>query len=282
MFRIGVFARLCQISVRTLRLYDEMGLIKPALVDDESGYRFYAVEQLRRVYRILALKDLGLSLEQIAVILGRNDGTRPLPPETIRTLLEEKRQELCTRVQEEQERLARVEDRLRQIEREKEAMPEYEVVLKRLEPQLVASVRDTIPDMGQTNAVFNRLFDEVESHIAKTGGPSAFAGPGLDLWHDDAEKGSDLLVEACLPITKPLPETDRVKSVTLPAVERAATTLYHGGFEKISEGHQAVIEWAERNGYRIAGPNREVYLQYERAGDPAKWVTEIQYPVEKV
>ena len=280
MFRIGVFARICRVSVRTLRLYDEMGLIKPALVDEESGYRYYEMEQLRRVHRILALKDLDLSLEQIAAILGRADRSRPLAPDTLRALLEEKRQELCRRVEHERARLDRVEARLQQIERENRAMPEYEVILKQVDPLLVASIRDTIPDMSQVTPVFNRLFDEVCSYVEKVGGVSAFAGPGLDLWHDPTQS-TDIQVEAAIPLTKPLPDSDRVKTITLPAVAQMASSLHHGGFEKIGEAHEAMIAWIERNGYRITGPGREIYLQYERTGDPSKWVTEIQYPVEK-
>lgn len=70
MIKIGDFARLCQVSVVTLRYYDEMGLLKPVKVDEFTGYRFYSASQLPRLNRILALKDLGFPLEQIKLMLA--------------------------------------------------------------------------------------------------------------------------------------------------------------------------------------------------------------------
>ncbi|HRE27216.1 MAG TPA: MerR family transcriptional regulator, partial [Anaerolineales bacterium] len=65
MIRIGDFSKLSQVTVKALRLYDEMGLLKPVVVDTFTSYRYYEFNQLPRLYRILALKDLGLSLEEI-------------------------------------------------------------------------------------------------------------------------------------------------------------------------------------------------------------------------
>jgi DNA-binding transcriptional MerR regulator len=136
MFQIGVFARLSQVSVKTLRHYDERGLLKPIHVDEWSGYRYYGLEQLPRLHRILALKDLGLSLEQIAVLLNR-----AVSPADMRAMLAGKQAELAAHIAEEQARLQRVEARLQQIEQEG-TMSTYDVVIKRIEPQLVASVQD--------------------------------------------------------------------------------------------------------------------------------------------
>jgi effector-binding domain-containing protein len=72
-----------------------------------------------------------------------------------------------------------------------------------------------------------------------------------------------------------------VKVHTLPGVETMACTIHHGPFTAIGQAHEAVGRWTETNGYRICGPNREVYLQYSRDGDPADYVTEIQYAVQK-
>src|SRR5207237_9923297 len=106
--------------------------------DDFTGYRFYSLDQLPRLNRILALKDLGFSLEQIGRMLNEN-----LPTEQIRGMLRLKQAELQQRGQEEQARQERVEARLRQIEQEG-IMTNYEVILKRVSPQLVAGVRETI------------------------------------------------------------------------------------------------------------------------------------------
>jgi DNA-binding transcriptional MerR regulator len=98
-----------RVSVRMLRHYDATDLLKPAQVDHLSGYRFYAVEQLPRLNRILALKDLGPSLEQVGRLL---DGEDPQASE-LPAMLAMRRADLYEELREGQERLARVEARLR-------------------------------------------------------------------------------------------------------------------------------------------------------------------------
>jgi DNA-binding transcriptional MerR regulator len=70
MLKIGDFSRLSLASVKALRYYDELGLLRPARVDELTGYRYYSASQLTRLNRILVLKDLGLSLQQIALLQG--------------------------------------------------------------------------------------------------------------------------------------------------------------------------------------------------------------------
>jgi len=273
MFKIGVFAQVSRVSVKTLRHYDEIGLLKPTYVDEESGYRYYALEQLPRLNRILALKDLGFSLEQIAASLSRD-----VSPERLRAMLAARQEELRRQVQDETARLARVEARLHQIEQEG-FMSNHDVVLKSIPPQFVASVRDTIPTWEQVTPTFNRLFDEVIGYTAQHG--TKIAGPPLDLWLDRDMPQHDMSVEACAPISAHIPPSDRVQVYELPGVATAACAVHHGPFATLGDAHQAVMRWVESSGYRLAGPGREVYLQYERQGDPADYVTEIQYPVEK-
>jgi DNA-binding transcriptional MerR regulator len=275
MFKIGDFSRLSQVTVKALRYYDEVGLLKPVRVDDFTGYRYYALDQLPRLNRILALKDLGFSLEQIGRMLDEG-----LPQEQLRGMLRLKQAELQQRVQEEQARLERVEARLRQIEQEG-IMPNYEVVLKRVPPQLVAGVREVISNWEAVTPTLNRNFDAVLEYVEGHGGP--FAGPALDIWYGmEQANGTNLDVEAAAQIESPIPESERVKVHTLPSVETMASTIHHGSFATLAQPHGAVMQWVEANGYRIAGPSREVYLQYERNGDQNQYITEIQYPVEKV
>src|SRR5512134_3170044 len=120
MIKIGDFARLSQVSGVTLRYYDEMDLLKPVQVDPFTGYRFYSADQLPRLNRILALKDLGFSLEQIKLMLA--DG---LPLEQLRGMLKMQRSQVKQRLSDEQRRLSRIEARLRQIEMENK-MPNYD------------------------------------------------------------------------------------------------------------------------------------------------------------
>ena len=276
MVRIGVFARLSEVSIKTLRYYDDIGLLTPAYVDDWSGYRYYALDQLPRLYRILALKDLGFSLDEIAGLLRRN-----LPAAEMTRLLRDKQREMQKRLAEEATRLARVETRLRQLEQEG-TMSDFDVRLKKIEPQLVASVRETIPDWEQVSPTFNRLFDEVIGYVSQSGGQ--MAGAPFDRWLDMGSASgemphTDLHVEACAPLRSTIPPGDRVQVYEMEGEQAAAFTVLHGPFTRIKEAHEAVIRWAEANGRRICGPSREVYLQYERDGDPNDYVTEVQYPV---
>jgi DNA-binding transcriptional MerR regulator len=125
MFKIGDFSRLSRVPVKTLRYYDEIGLLKPTDVDRFTRYRYYSVEQLFRLNRILVLKELGFSLEQIGQLL-----TDDLTPEQLRGMLRLRRAEIEQQVQAAQLQMAQIDLRLRQIEQEGK-MPDYEIVIKR-------------------------------------------------------------------------------------------------------------------------------------------------------
>lgn len=139
MFKIGDFSKLSRVSIKALRLYDQLGLLKPAQVDDFTGYRYYSAEQLLRLNRILALKDLGFLLEQISQILSD-----PLPSAQLQGMLRLRQVELQEVIATETSRLDRVAARLKQIEQET-TMSNYEVVLKPVEAMQVISIREILP-----------------------------------------------------------------------------------------------------------------------------------------
>lgn len=271
MLKIGDFSRLSQVSVKTLRYYDEMGLLEPLAIDRFTSYRYYTFDQLPRLYRILALKDLGLSLEQIGRLLGEG-----LPPEQLRGMLRLKQAEIQQRLGEERERLERVEARLRQIEQENTPMSTYEVVIKKIEPMPIASVRDIIPAYPQQG----HLWHELETYLQSVNVTPV--GACFTLYHADEP---EIDSEVCEPVSGPIAVAGRVQSRQLSGVPMAACVVHHGPFVTIGEAYQAVLKWIETNGYRVNGPCREVYLRVpDQPGsqtDP-KTVTEIQFPVEKV
>ncbi len=270
MFKIGEFSRLSQVPVKTLRYYDEIHLLKPAKVDEFTGYRYYSAEQLYRLNRILALKDLGLSLAQIGELL---DGD--LPVEQMRGMLRIKQAEVKGRVEEEQARLARVEWRLKQMEQEG-IMSTQEVLIKNVPALKVASVRDVIPTYGDISQLYGELFKYVGRRRAR---PS---GPALSIYYDEGYRETDIDVEAAVPVSKDLPDGDRVKVRELPAVEEMACIVHRGSYDSMGEPYQRLLTWIEDNGYRICGPNREVYIKGPGLlTKPSKYVTELQIPVEK-
>jgi len=272
MIRIGDFSRLSWVSIKTLRYYDEMGLFKPIEVDRLTGYRYYSVSQLPRLHRILFLKDLGLSLEQIAQVLDEG-----VSPEQLRGMLLLKRAELQQHIAGEQEQLARVEARLNSIELE-DRMPDYDIFIKQVEPQLVAGVRDTLaryPEVG-------RLFEEVYGYLARQG-VSGFDLIGTAIWHDQDFKTNDIDGEAVVFLKQSVQEGGRVKVYELPAA-KVASFVHKGAYNRLSQASEAIGRWIEANGYSIVGPNREIYLYCPEPvrQDNESYVTEIQFPVEKV
>ncbi|MEW6406287.1 MAG: MerR family transcriptional regulator [Chloroflexota bacterium] len=271
MIKIGDFARLSQVSVVTLRYYDEMDLLKPVKVDSFTGYRYYSASQLPRLNRILALKDLGFSLEQIKLMLA--DG---VTFKQLRGMLTMKRNEVEKHVSDEQERMVRIEARLRQIELE-DKMPTYDVVIKNVPAMLVATRRVTIPTNDQVPDYLGPAYTEVYEYIRKQGAKDN--GLCLTLWHSPADVYANEDAEAMVSIDHPLPGTERVKVYELPSTQVAAV-VHHGEFEEFTQGHAALLEWIDANGYRIVGPYREIYIKHDKK-DLSDSITEIQFPVEK-
>lgn len=272
MIKIGDFARLSQVSVVTLRYYDEVDLLKPVRVDRFSGYRYYSADQLPRLNRILALKDLGFSLEQIKLMLA--DG---LSPEQLRSMLTVQRREVEKRLAEEQERLVRIEARLRQIELE-DKMPNYDVVLKTVPAMRVASCRVTIPTNDQVPAYLKPAYAKVYDYLREEGVRDD--GVCLTVWHSPADVYENEDAEAVVPVDRQLPGTNEVKVYELP-VTQVASVVHQGDFADFTQGHAALLEWIDANGYKIVGPYREVYIKHDKS-NLAETTTEIQFPVEKV
>jgi effector-binding domain-containing protein len=222
--------------------------------------------------RILALKDLGFSLEQIRLILA--DG---LTSEQLRGMLTMQRQEVEKRVADEQERLRRIEARLRQIELE-DKMPNYDVVLKNVPAMLVASRRITVPTNEQVPQYLDAAYMEVYGCIHEQGAKQT--GPHFTLWHSASDVYENEDVEAIVPVDRRLKGTDNVKIYELPSTQVAAV-VHQGNFEDFQQGHAAILEWIDANGYQIVGPYREIYIKHDRNA-LSDSTTEVQFQVEKV
>ncbi|HTP08488.1 MAG TPA: MerR family transcriptional regulator [Anaerolineae bacterium] len=275
MYKIGDFSRLSQVPVKTLRYYDEIGLLRPSEVDRFTGYRYYTAGQLSRLNRILLLKDLGLSLDQIGRLLEGD-----LPPAQLRGMLKLRQAEIERSIEEEEARLARVAALINQIEQENASMSTYDVVIKKVAPVRIASIRDVVANYGAQSELWVELGAYLTQHNVKP------VAPCLTIDHNDSYKERDVDLEVCEVIDAALspavlPTTDRVKVRELPAVEQMACTVHHGPFPQLNLGYQALGQWAEANGYRFVGPSREVYLQISETGDESTNVAEIQIPVEK-
>ena len=277
MLKIGEFSKLVQVPVATLRYYDQVGLLKPVEVDRFSGYRYYSASQLPRLHRILALKGLGFTLEQIGEAL--DDG---LTPEQMRGMLKLRHAQISQQLAEVQNQLLDVEVRLQQIERE-EQLSNYDVMLKYVEPVLVASVRAILPRHSASGSLFPEVYEAIGEHVPEALGPHpGQGGQTMVLWYDTEFKERDVDGAAAFIVRCRVPERGRMRVHELPAATMAAT-VHHGAYNTIGDAHTAILTWIEANGYRIVGADREVYLYNAtpiRLDDPT-YITEIQYPVEK-
>lgn len=268
MFKIGEFSALTRISVKTLRYYDEMGLLRPAHVDGFTSYRYYSAQQLPRLHRILALKDLGFTLDQIGKALDSD-----ITLQELRGMVTLRRLEQETRVREEQERLTRLETLIKFMEQE--STMSADIVIKEVTPEWIVSVRETIANYPSVGALYPKVMGQT--------GNSCASGLPIAIWHDMEHKESDVDAEAGFLLKQPLENHGSTNMYQLPAAT-VASFMHHGAYNRLDQAYQNVLRWIEGNHYQVAGPFRELYhycAQPVRQDDES-YVTEIQVPVTKV
>ncbi|MDQ2674869.1 MAG: MerR family transcriptional regulator [Chloroflexota bacterium] len=251
MFQIGQFARLAGISPKQLRAYDALGLFRPVWVDPSSLYRYYSPAQLPELRRILALRQLGMPIEEILRLIGGGD---------LRLALERRRAEL-----ERERRLA--EERLAALDI---TVGEADVVVRpvAVEPVAVMALSGDVAD----------AFNELETHV-RDAGRRAHRPPGAI----PSQR------EIFVPVTGPIPETERMSYRRLPAM-RAASVIHRGPYSGVAGARAALLRWVEASGMEPDGPMRTLYLQFGADASlrlPPGWVversedlvTELQQPV---
>ncbi|MER7622562.1 MerR family transcriptional regulator [Streptomyces sp. NPDC126503] len=270
MFTIGDFARHGRVSVRMLRHYDAIGLLRPARVDPHTGYRFYTADQLARLNRVIALKDLGFTLDQVGAILGDEIGA-----EELRGMLRLRHAELETAVEAARARLAQVGARLRAIESEGH-MSTQDVVVKKIPAVRTAELSAVAASFGPQDIgpVIGPLYEELCARL-EAAGVTGF-GPAIASYEDTGRGDGSVLVHAGMTV----PEGTAVEGVevrVLPGVEEAATVIHRGAMDDILPTAQNLAAWIGTNGYRSAGYARELYLEVPE--DKGAWVTELQEPV---
>lgn len=267
MLKIGEFARLSQVSMKTLRHYDTLGLLRPSRIDLENGYRLYEIEQLADMMRIQALKDCGFALEEIAQLLQTHD------VKAITALLNQRVADQQQVISEEQARLQRLIARIKLLA-STEHTPHYDVVLKRTEPLTLIGLRQCIPsreNIGPLAETALRLFEQ-QSLVPM--------GAMVHIYFEVETENIDLFVGApVIALPSAIPGLTRERFA---GGEQVACVLHQGDYAAINNAYVALHLWLSTSGYRLSGPCREIYHRSPRhTADAASYLTEIQLPISE-
>lgn len=275
MFRIGEFSRIGSVTIDTLRHYDALGLLKPAKVDPFTGYRYYTAKQLQPLNRIIALKEVGFSLEEIARILRDN-----LTTDEFRGMLKAQLVLAESAIEAAQLRRERILARLKYLNLE-ENMPAYEVTLKSVDALTVAAIRETVPTIEQVAQWWGEVLNTIASWMIANGLPFGFA---MTIYHNEGYTRENVDTECAFVIRDT--EIDEVARPVSPIVVRqleaiphmATTIVADWRLEGLEPAYRTLGRWIEDRGYCIVGAPREVYYGSPEKGD---YTAEIQFPVEK-
>lgn len=277
MFRIGQFSIIAQVSGRLLRYYDEIGLFSPEFTDRQTGYRYYSAGQLPRLNRILVLKELGLSLEQIARLLDQDTSA-----DEIRGMLTLRKAQIEQSVQEETARLRVVEARLQQIDAHGQ-IQEPDVVLKSVPAQHFLALHEVLPDMSTVRRLVERIFAIVPTVVGQNS-----LGHIAVVIHFPVYDPEALDFEIGYLLTGKAPESVRLSEERvltmreLPAIDTMATLAHVGRVSDTHQSYGTLGNWVEQNGWQIIGMGREVLMQLPLPGKEDEAVIELQLPVSRI
>lgn len=281
MYRIGAFSKLSGVTADTLYHYEKLKILVPLAVDQFTGYRYYDASQMITVNKILALKDAGFSLEEIASILNEDMSTPRLLE-----MLENKAQLLETTLSEEHNRLERLHTNIFLIKNG--GIPQMrEVTIKKVEPILIASTRKVF-SKKDFDENLEKMWPTVNKCIEENGVKRTV--PCLMLYHsgwwDLTQRNlmydeQTLDVEVAEPVTKRFAGNGEVQVYALPLVEKMACIVHNGSFATINKTFDMLFEWIQQNNYLANGPVREIYHKGDWATDnPEEYVTEMQIPIK--
>jgi DNA-binding transcriptional MerR regulator len=276
MFKIGDFSKIARVSGRQLRYYDSIRLLSPARSDPTTGYRYYTAEQLVRLNKILALRELGLSLEQIAQLL---DGR--ISSEEIRGMFMLKKAELERRVSEEALRLRNVESRLSQID-EKGLASDCDVVVKSAPAQPYLAYRQMFPNFAGAVAALREVSQVGKRHIPQSLREALLVVAYSDFEDENLDFAIGFSLREETERSLVLPSGAELRPTTLPDAETLATVARRGPTYQSHLAFGALGMWMETNRFEIAGPSRELFLKTPfESPDSDDAVIEIQFPVRR-
>lgn len=268
--KIGEFSQLCRVTVRTLRHYEEIGLMVPEIVDRSTGYRYYGIGQFQKMQSIVTLKELGFSLEEIRDLWDDDSHT----PST--ESLEEKIR-VC------EAELSRLTNRQRMLHamaasrRKIDAMTG--ITIESLPAVTVASFRSVISSYEELGRL---CYEVIGPEMARLGCECPEPGYCYTIEHG-GYKPHDIDIEYCEKVIAKGQDSAIIRFRDIPEVAEAACLKVYGSYDKLYQNYIDLFAWIEKNGYRVADSPRANYIDgIWNQNDPDKWLTIIQVPIEKL
>jgi len=274
MFSIGEFSQIARVTPRQLRHYEELGLLKPERIDPETGYRFYSALQLPRLNRIIALKDLGLTLTQILRLLDEH-----ITAEEIRGMLMLRKAQIEQTLREELDRVQSIEARLSQIEQQ--GLLTDDVILKAMPARAFLSLRQVVASKEEGLALMTQLHHFLPQQAGRSAiGQFALRLLSESFQEENVEVEMGFLLNRDVLETVALPNGRVMTRHILPAVETMATTICIGIADH-TRGYGTLGTWMEQNHFQLAGPGWEVFIEPFQSAKLDQAVIEIQLPVTR-
>lgn len=272
MFKIGDFSKLTQVSIRMLRYYDETGLLKPAHIDKFTNYRLYSANQILKLNKIVALRDMGFLTSEIKEILDTWN------EDTLLEKLNYKRQEVIENINCESKKLSKIENIIKNIRLESLNM-NYEVNIKSIPSYNVVSLREIIPSYSDEGILWSKLCEFMEKENLKP----LKEDVSFAMYHDKGYKENNVDVEIVTAINETGVNKNGFTFKKTEAIEQAACIMVPGPYENLTGAYQFLCTWIEQNNYEIIGINRQVCIKgHWNETNPQNYLNEIQMPVKKI
>ena len=264
LYKIGMFAAMNHMTVKTLRFYEEQGLLMPALIHPETGYRYYTLSQMAVLHQISALKQAGFTLEEITHINAGADEE---------AVLLKKKAELLAKIADLTRQIAVVDGYLSK----KKTGLSAPVLIKTIPQTTVAFMRIRLESY---DGLFDRM-PEMGTLMEKAGCECALPEYCFTAYPEAGYKDADILVDICESVVAAKKENGNLRFKTLPEIQ-AACVFHKGSYRTFAESYETVLRYIEENGYEIAGEIRESYIDgVWNKDDESQWLSEIQVPVRK-
>ncbi|MCP3974214.1 MAG: MerR family transcriptional regulator [bacterium] len=254
-----------RLSVKALRLYDEKGLLRPAHVDAQSGYRYYGLSQASQAETIRALRSVDMPLDEIALILGSED--QELTRKQLMAHHERLGEQLAAR-----QRMLRYLESL--IQREEGMMP-YDIEIIETSPQLVAATKVHM-SLRRIGRDIGTGFGSLMQALGRE--QVAPSGPPLIVYHEVIDEETEGDIEICVPVAKDISGDVDVYGRELEGGSMA-TTVHHGPYDQIAPAYHTLTGWISEHGHEIAGPPREIYLNDPQTVAPEELLTRVEFPI---